>query len=101
LQGSTAAELRKRHPEIPNDVDTVVYVEVAGGTERVYLRSAAILRICAVIGFESWSLRWLRRLPRWCADLGYRIFVRVRYRVFGKLDVCRVPSQEDAGRFLP
>jgi predicted DCC family thiol-disulfide oxidoreductase YuxK len=35
LQGAAAAELRRRHPDIPTDIDTIVYVETDGGQERV------------------------------------------------------------------
>jgi predicted DCC family thiol-disulfide oxidoreductase YuxK len=29
------------------------------------------------------------------------MFVRVRYRAFGKLEVCRMPEPGEAERFLP
>ena len=45
LQGETAAELRRRHPEIPDDIDTLVYVDASGGEERVYLRWEAAMRV--------------------------------------------------------
>jgi predicted DCC family thiol-disulfide oxidoreductase YuxK len=101
LQGATAAELRRRHPEIPADIDTIVYVETADGTERVSLRSDAIFRIYAALELKSRLMPWMRRLPRWCTDLAYRLFVRFRYRIFGRLDVCPVPSAEQRDRFLP
>ncbi len=100
LQGRTAAALRARHPEIPEDVDTVVFVDASGDAERVYLRSEAILRIWAELEPDRLLLRWLRHVPRPLADLAYRVFARLRYRVFGKLDECRVPSPEERARFL-
>ena len=39
-------------------------------------------------------------LPRPLADLGYRIFAKLRYRVFGRLDECRAPTPAERGRFL-
>jgi predicted DCC family thiol-disulfide oxidoreductase YuxK len=100
LQGSTAARLRSRHPEIPQDLDTIVYVEDAGGAERVYLRSEAVWRSWAQVEPERPLLRWLRRVPRPLADLGYRIFARLRYRLFGRLPSCRVPTPDERARFL-
>jgi predicted DCC family thiol-disulfide oxidoreductase YuxK len=100
LQGRTAAALRARHPEIPEDVDTIVYVESGAGGERVSLRSQAILRILHEVGPESRLLRWLQRIPRPLADLAYGVFVRLRYRLFGRLDTCRVPGPGERGRFL-
>lgn len=101
LQGATAAALRRRHPEIPGDVDTIVYVETADGQERVSLRSEAIFRIYAALELKSRLTPWMRRLPRWGMDLAYRLFVRFRYRIFGKLDACPVPSAKQRDRFLP
>lgn len=34
-------------------------------------------------------------------DLGYRVVARVRYRLFGRLDACRLPSGDEKVRFLP
>jgi predicted DCC family thiol-disulfide oxidoreductase YuxK len=100
LQGSTAAELRRRHPEIPQDLDTIAYVDASGGAERVYLRSEAVWRAWAQVEPERALLRWLRRVPRPLADVAYRIFARLRYRLFGRLSSCRVPSPEERARFL-
>jgi predicted DCC family thiol-disulfide oxidoreductase YuxK len=100
LQGAAAAELRRRHPEIPRDLDTMVYVEASGGAERVYLRFEAVLRAWAQVEPERPLLRWLRRVPRPLADLGYRVFARLRYRLFGRLESCPVPTPEERARFL-
>jgi predicted DCC family thiol-disulfide oxidoreductase YuxK len=100
LQGETAARLRARHPEIPTELDTIVLVETVAGRERVCLRSEAVVRACAVIaGAPRWT-RWLALVPRPLADLGYRLFTRVRYRVFGRLDACRVPLPGERSRIL-
>ena len=100
LQGATAAELRARHPEIPGGLETLVYVDANDGSERVYLRSEAVFRACAAI---SGSPPWVgvaARLPRALTDLGYRLCARVRYRVFGRLDACRVAGPDDRARML-
>ena len=101
LQGETAAALRRRHPEIPDDVDTMVLVDAADDGERVYLRSEAVFRIWELVEPGRPLLRWLRPLPRWLTDLAYRIFVRNRYRLFGHSDTCRVPTPQERNRFLP
>ena len=101
LQGETAATLRERHPEIPRDVDTIVLVEVAGGEERIHLRADAVFRIAARVPGRWQRLAWLRILPGWLTDLGYRVFARLRYRIFGRLDACPVPDPAIRARFLP
>ena len=97
LQGETAAALRLAHPQIPSDIDTVVLVEGS----QVYLRSDAAFRIAARLpGPVSW-LRWFRVLPRFLTDLGYTIVASARYRIWGKLEACPLPSKEQRARFLP
>jgi predicted DCC family thiol-disulfide oxidoreductase YuxK len=100
LQGPTAAGLRARHPEIPAGLETLVYVEGQGEGERVWLRSEAVFRACAAI---SGAPRWVglaARLPRRLTDLGYRLLARARYRVFGRLETCRVPGPGERERML-
>ena len=101
LQGATAAALRRRHPKIPDDIDTIVYVETTDSDEYVFLRSEAIFRIYVALEVKSRLTSWLRLLPRSWTDLGYRLFGHLRYRLFGKLDACSVPSAEQRDRFLP
>lgn len=100
LQGETAAALRERHPEIPEDLDTVVFVEVLECGERVSLRSEAIFRLMEEVGGVWRAVTWLRVLPRPLADLLYRAFARVRYRIFGRLSECRIPDAAERARFL-
>lgn len=98
LQGTTAAAIRARHPEVPHSLDSMVYVVRDGADERVFLRSEAAFRIAADL-----DLHWLARLgvlPRVVTDLGYRLVARIRYRLWGRLAVCRVPDPADASRFL-
>jgi len=100
LQGPTAAELRARHPEIPEELTTMAYVDACGDGERVYLRSEAMFRACADLERPPRLLGWLAHLPRPLIDLGYALLARNRYRLFGRLDTCRVPSPEERPRFL-
>jgi predicted DCC family thiol-disulfide oxidoreductase YuxK len=92
--------LRSRHPEIPEAIDTLVYVDVSSGEERVHLRSESILRVCSELGGGFRWLAWARILPRWFTDACYAAFVRIRYRLFGKLDTCALPTPEERERIL-
>ncbi|MEP6862998.1 MAG: DCC1-like thiol-disulfide oxidoreductase family protein [Deltaproteobacteria bacterium] len=96
LQGEVAAELRSIHPNIPANVDTVVLV--AGG--RAYLRSKAFLHVAKHLR-APW--RWVyavRWFPGVILDLAYRVIAKIRYRVWGKVDSCELPSPERRARFL-
>ncbi len=100
LQGETAAALRRAHPQLPESIDSMVYVESRDGVESIHLRSAAAFRIFAQIRGPWRGLAWLRILPRFLTDRAYDAFARVRYRLFGKRDVCLVPNPEERDRFL-
>jgi len=101
LQGETAASVLARHPELPANLDSLVLVErLPDGTERISWYSTAILRVAAELP-APWS--WLRAaliVPAIVRDPFYRAFAKVRYRVFGKLESCRVPEPDTQDRFL-
>lgn len=96
LQGSTAADTLGERDELA-DVDSIVFLEDG----ELYVRSRAAFRIASYLD-PGW--RWLRHLrvfPTFLTDLGYRFIAKIRYRVWGKADVCRIPSIEERARFLP
>ncbi len=101
LQGETAAQILARHPEVPKDLDSIVLVEVEGGQERLSWHSTAIFRLCARLPGVWRALSWLRILPRFLTDLGYRLFAKIRYYVWGRRESCRIPSPGERARFLP
>ncbi len=97
LQGETAATLRTRFPCIPRTLESVVLVE----GERAHLRSKAFLYLAAHLGAPwrwGYALRWL---PAFLLDLGYRVIARSRYRIWGRVDECLLPSPAHRARFLP
>lgn len=99
MQGETAASVRAAHPELEG-VDSIVFVEREGDRESVFVRSKAVFRIARHL---DPGVRWLRVfgvLPQGLADVGYDAVAAVRYRIFGKLDACRIPSPDVRARFL-
>ena len=101
LQGETAAAVRARHPELPDQLDSIIFVEQDGAHERVYWYSRAAFRIATYLPSPWRALRLLGLIPRFLTDLGYRIVAKARYRIWGRLDACRLPSPEERARFLP
>lgn len=101
LHSDLAQTILSRHPELPDKLDSIVLVEKRpDGTERVSWHSTAVLGILAPLGLP-WSLISAARLvPSALRDPFYRGFAKVRYRVFGTLDRCRLPEPEWEGRFL-
>ena len=97
LQGSTAALVRQRHPNVPVTLESVVYIFDG----RAHLRSKALLHAARHL-HAPW--RWtslLRFLPGFVLDLGYRVIAAIRYRVWGHADACQLATPAQRLRFLP
>jgi predicted DCC family thiol-disulfide oxidoreductase YuxK len=96
LESPAGGALLERYGVRHVSADTFVLIEDG----RVYFRSDSGLRIARRLGFPwSWlyPLVWL---PRWLRDPVYSLVAVNRYRLFGKLDACPVPSPELRRRFL-
>lgn len=94
LQSPFAARLLASHGM--SGLSTMVVVE----GERVYTRSAAALRIARRLDglWPLLSVLWL--VPKPLRDAAYSHFAANRYKWFGRLDACRVPTPELRSRFL-
>ena len=101
LQGKVAIEALGKYGKDPSHLDTFYLgVDWRGPEERLLWRSRAALRAAGELG-GFWKACALVAgvLPTPILDLGYRLFARVRYRLFGKHDVCPVPRPEDFAKF--
>jgi predicted DCC family thiol-disulfide oxidoreductase YuxK len=95
LTSARAEKVLAEH-RIPPNPDTVVLIEDG----RSYRQSTAILRVLGSMR-GIWKLAWLGFVfPRFVRDGFYRWFARNRYRWFGQLDQCRVPTPELKRRFV-
>jgi predicted DCC family thiol-disulfide oxidoreductase YuxK len=75
---------------------TIVFVERDGWS----VRSTAAIRMARRLGFP-WSLYAAALIvPAPVRDLAYTIIARNRVRWFGQRETCRIPTPEEAGRFL-
>lgn len=103
LQGALAAELLRRHGLAPDEGDpqSIVLVQSPGRPdERLFFRSAAALRIARLLPGLWPALAVLTVVPRVVRDWVYDRVAASRYRVFGRLDACTLPSPENRARFL-
>ena len=69
--------------------------------ERVFVRSDAALALLAELP-RPWQgvgvvFGWV---PRPVRELGYRLIARWRYRIWGQLESCPIPTPEERARFL-
>ncbi len=100
LQSGVARDILSRHPEVPEGIDSILFVERAeDGTERLYWRSRAIFRLARHLARPWRALAWLSLIPWPLTDLGYRLVAALRYRIWGKRDSCRIPTPEERERF--
>ncbi|THU40751.1 thiol-disulfide oxidoreductase DCC family protein [Niastella caeni] len=96
LQGKTGQEyLRKYH--LPAD-QFHSFMLIEGNV--VYTRSTAMLRLLKHLG-RGWQLLYaFIYVPQPIRDGLYKLIAANRYRLFGKKESCRVPTQEERDRFL-
>ena len=96
LQGETAAKYLP--PELREDLETLVVTE--GG--KTFVRSEAALRAMKQLGGVWGCLAGAGLIvPRVIRDGVYQVIARNRYRWFGKLPQCRLPTSEEQPQFLP
>ncbi len=67
---------------------------------RVYTHSDAALQIARQLGGIHALAAPGRLVPRAIRDRLYSLVARLRYRIFGKYDACRLPSPAERARFL-
>jgi predicted DCC family thiol-disulfide oxidoreductase YuxK len=97
LQSALAARELPPRGGRPEDLNTV-YVLTAGGA--LLRKSRAVLFVLRELGGIWAAVALLRVVPAVITDRLYDLVARTRYRLFGRLDACRVPGPEERGRFL-
>ena len=100
------AEILRRHgvnmSTEPAGPDTILVVRDPGGpTERLLERSDGVMAMLEELP-RPWPavaavLRWI---PRGLRDFVYRLIARWRYRIWGRLESCPLPTAEERRRFL-
>lgn len=96
LQGELGTRLRAERDDIPDGLDSFVYLQ--GGVAR--LRSSAFVHAARRLRYPWKALSWLWIVPWFLRDLVYRLIARIRYRVWGHYDQCRIPAPEERELFL-
>lgn len=95
LQGTTAQALL---PEEFRDLSSMVLT----CDHRIYRKSAAVVGVLWRLG-GMWkllaALLWI--IPAPIRNGGYSVIAKNRFRWFGKHETCRIPTPEEAARFLP
>jgi predicted DCC family thiol-disulfide oxidoreductase YuxK len=99
LQSAAAQRIcRERGIAVPAATDPDSIIVIADGS--ALERSDAALAIAARLPFPWPILRVFRALPRPIRDALYRAVARNRYRLFGRMESCMVPTPELRARFI-
>lgn len=79
-----------------NNVDSIILVV----DDKAYTHSTAALKFIKHLdGIWSWAYIFII-IPRPIRDFFYKLIAANRYRLFGKKDVCMMPTPEIRSRFL-
>jgi len=95
-QSSYGKELFKEYSISNSELDSVILIK----NGHCYTKSDAALEIIKELNGIYSSLYVFKILPKRLRDYFYDIFAKNRYRVFGKMDSCMIPSKKLRKRFI-
>lgn len=96
LQSEKAKELTSRLNIDISNFDT--FFLIVG--EKFYIKSTAALMVCKNLHDPIKILYPFIILPKIFRDLFYDIIAKNRYKLFGKRDICRTPTEAEKVKFL-
>ncbi|MFC4101162.1 thiol-disulfide oxidoreductase DCC family protein [Paenibacillus xanthanilyticus] len=97
LQSPAGIGLLRRHGLPEGDMDTFVLID--GG--RAYVKSEAALWVLRKLGGGWRMLAMLMVVPSFIRDWAYDRIAGSRYRLFGRSEVCLLPTPDIVSRFAP
>jgi predicted DCC family thiol-disulfide oxidoreductase YuxK len=80
------------------DIDLSTFILIEDG--KAYFRSTAWMRIVRQLNGGWPLLSGFAIVPAFIRDAAYNFIGRNRYRWFGKLEICRLPTPEIKARFI-
>lgn len=79
----------------PDDPDTFLFLD----NGRAYVKSDGVIALSKHMRAPFSWIRFGVILPKAFRDILYDLVARNRYRLFGKLETCRVPTEAERARF--
>ena len=95
-QDERAQPLLQRYGLADITASTIVLIE----QDQVHLRSTAALRIARHLGWPWKAMAVFLIVPRPLRDAVYDLVASVRHRLFGRTDVCELPSEAIRQRLI-
>jgi predicted DCC family thiol-disulfide oxidoreductase YuxK len=96
LQSDVAKEMLSKFKLDDSVQESVILVS----GENIYSKSTAALKIAKELSGRVKVLYPLILLPKFFRDVIYEFVARNRYKIFGKRDSCRIPTEEEKLKFL-
>lgn len=96
MQSQLAKNLLAQHQISNVGIDTFVLIKAG----QVYVFSNAALEIAKDLQGHWYLFNVFRVLPSGLRDFFYKLFARNRYRLFGRSDTCRLPTEKLKARFI-
>lgn len=94
LQGETAKKTLIQ--EDLTNLSTVIYFK----DEKIYKQSRAVLEIASDLGWPYKILKIFIVIPSPLRDFLYNVISKYRYKIFGKRQTCRLPTEDEKQQFL-
>lgn len=96
LQSKLGNEILKKFNMDKSNLESVILLD----GESVYSKSTAALKIAKELSGPVKILYPLLILPKFLRDFFYDLIAKNRYKIFGKKEVCRIPTEEEKVKFL-
>lgn len=97
LQGEVGQQLAKHYGISTMNPESWLLVE----KNAVWRDSEAALRLCELLGGKIKFFLLFRFIPSGLRNSLYRFIATHRYQLFGKKEVCFLPSPDNESRFYP
>ena len=95
LQSDVGQQLLKQY-NVDSSIDSIVVIY----QDKVYTQSDAAIVIAKHFKGLWRLLVVVKVLPKWLRDKMYVMIAKNRYRLFGQMETCRIPTKEERRRFL-
>jgi len=96
LQSENAKELKNRFKIDISNPDTLFLIV----REKVYIKSTAALMVCKELNGMIKVLFPFIILPVFFRDFVYDLIAKNRYKMFGRKESCRIPTEAEREKFL-
>jgi predicted DCC family thiol-disulfide oxidoreductase YuxK len=96
LQSATGQQLLAQYNLPTNDMKSFVFIDEGVA----YTQSTAAIKVCKYLG-GLWPIcKAFYVVPKFIRDAAYNVVAKNRYKWFGQMDTCMIPTPDVKSRFL-